>query len=358
MASKFRKTYTYINSDGEEQTVVLNGKSQKETDKQFQRLIVGKPRKATPTVREFVEKTFREAFIAPLKPTTRTNYELYLNLNILPFMGDMRMDEVTVATIQQFQIWMATASCRGRKNNLNAKTIERVCGLVGRIFKVAADMDIIEKSPYRKSLLRNPGEKAGHHKPLPDEEIIRIKREIMHLAGDRERLYMGLLAFTGIRREELLGLRWEDLNVEAGYGEVVRAVTYPGSKSAPHIDSAKSVSSARTILLPKALQDILKPLEQPEGFVLGGERPLCYSTAQRIQRRAFDQLGIKGAFNNHDFRTTFGTQLKENGLSSAIVADLMGHADTRMVETTYARTRQEGIFKQRSAVEAISAGGC
>ena len=48
-------------------------------------------------------------------------------------------------------------------------------------------------------------------------------------------------------------------------------------------------------------------------------------------------------------------ELKESGLSSAIVADLMGHADTRMVETVYARTRHEGVMKQLEAVEAINA---
>ena len=47
--------------------------------------------------------------------------------------------------------------------------------------------------------------------------------------------------------------------------------------------------------------------------------------------------------------------LKESGLSSAIVVDLMGHADTRMVETVYARTRHEGVMKQLEAVEAINA---
>ena len=70
---------------------------------------------------------------------------------------------------------------------------------------------------------------------------------------------------------------------------------------------------------------------------------------------AFKKLGILGKFNNHDWRATFGTQLKEQGLSSAIVADLLGHADTRMIETTYARTRHEGIMKQRNEIEALNA---
>ena len=82
--------------------------------------------------------------------------------------------------------------------------------------------------------------------------------------------------------------------------------------------------------------------------------PTSYSTAQRTYHAAFKKLGILGKFNNHDWRSTFDTQLKEHGLSSAIVADLLGHADTRMVETTYARARHEGIMKQRAAVEALN----
>lgn len=59
-------------------------------------------------------------------------------------------------------------------------------------------------------------------------------------------------------------------------------------------------------------------------------------------------------YTNYDFRTTFGTQLKESGQTSAIVADLMGHADTRMVETVYARTRHEGVMKQLHAIQCLN----
>lgn len=73
-----------------------------------------------------------------------------------------------------------------------------------------------------------------------------------------------------------------------------------------------------------------------------------------MYRRAFSKLKIKGRFDNHDFRTTFGSQMKEMGLTAAQVADLMGHADTRMVETVYARARKSGIMKQRDAIESIN----
>lgn len=79
------------------------------------------------------------------------------------------------------------------------------------------------------------------------------------------------------------------------------------------------------------------------------------SSVRYLRYGAFKKLGIYGKYSNHDWRSTFGSQLKEQGMSSALVADLLGHADTRMVETTYARTRHEGVMKQRQAVENLNA---
>jgi len=72
-----------------------------------------------------------------------------------------------------------------------------------------------------------------------------------------------------------------------------------------------------------------------------------------MRRKAFVNLGIKG-FNNHDFRTTFATQLCELGISSKEVADLLGYADTRMVETVYANRRHEGIMKHSNLINVMN----
>lgn len=124
-------------------------------------------------------------------------------------------------------------------------------------------------------------------------------------------------------------------------------------------------ASAGTFLWTKFLVEygcgILRPYERLSGYVIYGENeetPASYSTAQRTYQQAFAVLGLKGHYNNHDWRATFGTQLKESGLSSAQVADLMGHADTRMVETTYARKRHEGVMKHREMLEMLNSTYC
>lgn len=309
------------------------------------------PKKKKPTVRQFITKVYVPTFVERLGKTTAENYRQYINNNIVPFLGSKRMDEVDVSTIQQFYDWMATARKRGRRKNLNKNTIERVGGLTGRIFKVAQEMGIISDNPVKHTLLSIHAEQGTHHKALPDAEVRRIKKAIPLLSNQDERVYMGLLVYTGMRPEEVRGLCWENVNLEKQYAMITQAVTYP-TNSQPSIGKPKTNHSARTVLLPSALIEILKPCAEKKGYLCGGKQPWCYSRATRTWKSAFANLGLEG-YCNYDFRTTYGTQLKEAGISSAIVADLMGHADTRMVETIYARTRHEGVMKQLTSVESI-----
>ena len=306
-----------------------------------------------PTVREFVEQVYQKTYIDTLAPKTIDNYKQYLNLNILPFMGDMKLDEVNVSTIQQFYNWMATASQRGRKKDLNERSIERIGGLASRIFKVALEMKLIKDTPFKTTLLTIRSEEAGRHKPMTDAEIHRIKHRIPKLSDTTERLYMALLAYTGMRLEEVLGLRWDDVHLDSRYCVVTNTVTYPGNNTPTIRNRTKSKHSCRTVILPEPLLKILKEAPSKKGFLIGGEQPLCYSSYQRMRRRAFAHLEIKG-YSNHDFRTTFATQLCEKGITSKEVADLMGHADTRMVETVYARRRHEGVMKHSDLINEMN----
>ena len=166
---------------------------------------------------------------------------------------------------------------------------------------------------------------------------------------------MALLAYTGMRPEEIRGLRWENVHLEDGYCDMVRTVTYDNrSKTTIIRDCGKTVNAIRTVLLPAPVIQILQQATSKTGYVLGGENPMCYSTFKRTYEPAFEQLGIKGKCNLYDFRTTFGTELCEAGLTSKQVGDMMGHADSRMVETVYGRRRHEGLMKQRGVLDELN----
>ena len=304
------------------------------------------------TVKSFIETVYKPTFFPTLKPKTKYNYERYLKLNIIPFLGDYPMNTVKVDTIQQFFNWMATAGERGRKKNLNKPSIERIRGLTSRIFRIAIEMGYLQDTPFKSTLLRIRAEEGGHHNALDDELIKTIKQNIPLLESEEERLFMTLLVFMGLRPEEVYGLQWQDLHLEQNYGQVKRVVVHP-EKSKAVIDTPKTDYSSRTFLITSKPQAILKAVQKKDGFILGGDSPWCYSRAQRIKKKAFEHLGIKG-YTPYDFRTTFATRAKESGQTSAQVADLLGHKDTRMVERIYARTRHQSVMKQLEAIERLN----
>ncbi len=306
----------------------------------------------TMTVSAFINDKYKPTFYPTLKPKTKSTYDQFLKLNILPFLGDYPLDEVRVDTIQQFFNWMATASERGRKKNLNKSTIERVRGLTSRIFKIALELGYIKDTPFKSTLLRIRAEEGSHHNALTDEEIADIEEKIPLLKDEEELLYMTLLVFMGLRPEEVYGLQWQDLCLEQNYGQVKRVVVHP-NKSKAFVDTPKTTSSSRTFLITSKPQAILMAVQKESGYILGGEKPWCYSRTQRVKRRAFEHLGITG-YTPYDFRTTFATRAKEIGQTSAQVADLLGHKDTRMVERIYARTRHQSVMKQLDVIERLN----
>lgn len=357
MPNEFREVYSYTDEHGEMQTIRFRGKNKRETDARFQEFLC-KPKQIheAPTLRTFVDSTYRKSFIDCLEATTRSNYERYLRLYILPFMGNMKMDEITLGTIQDFYDWLASGKSHGFQCDICEKSIDRIGGFLSRVLIVAESMKVIEESPFKIKLLRNNGRPSDHHKALPDSVVDRVKQSIPSIEDERQRLYMGFLAYTGLRREEILGLGWEHLNLAGRYGDVQRVIVFPNNKLPVVKEHPKTEKSSRTFIIPQPLMDLLITVKDKTGYVIHGrnqDNPVSFSTFQRTYRAAFKALGIT-EYDNHDWRATFGTQLKEAGMTSAQVADMMGHADTRMVETVYAPRRHEGVMKHKDTIEALN----
>lgn len=263
------------------------------------------------------------------------------------------MNLIDTPMIQKFYDWMA---CGGVHAPANKKSIDRIGGFAARIFSIAYELGVIESTPFKKKILQNHGAEAGHHKAVEDDITVSVKKQIPSLTDWREQVYMALLCYTGMRREEVFGLRWENVDLDMGYGVVTMTVVYPNGGNAVIRYTTKSKSSRRTFIIPIALKEILLPLQRDSGFVLYGkdyETPCSISTVKRTYASACKHLGISG-INNHDWRATFATQMKETGFTSAQIADLMGHADTRMVETVYAPARHEGIMKYKDAIDSYN----
>jgi integrase len=148
-----------------------------------------------------------------------------------------------------------------------------------------------------------------------------------------------VLAGTGMRRSELLGLRWKDIGVDTITigGKVVRRRGQPLTR----IDGGKTDLSVRTIAVPKAVIDCLdarrkKPFwgHQPMVFpsTVGSWRdPENLNTDWREVR---ESVGAGGA-TTHTFRKTVATLMDEAGHSARVIADHLGHAKISMTTDVY-----------------------
>jgi integrase len=150
-----------------------------------------------------------------------------------------------------------------------------------------------------------------------------------------------LLIATGLRRSELLALRWTDFDAAAGTLTVAGMVVRVAGKGLERIDDTKSDAGKRTIPLPQFAITVLT--ERRHLPYLGEQTVIFPSTAGTLRdpnnfgkqwRTVRDDLGVAGV-TTHSFRKTVATLIDDEGLSARVGADQLGHSKVSMTQDRY-----------------------
>ena len=150
-----------------------------------------------------------------------------------------------------------------------------------------------------------------------------------------------VLIATGLRRSELLGLRWIDFDTDAGTITVTGKVIRETGKGLIRMDETKSASGRRT--LPLARFAIATLTERRALPYLGEQNLIFPSTAGTLRdpnnfgrcwRTVREHLGVPEV-TTHSFRKTVATLIDDEGLSARIGADHLGHAKVSMTQDRY-----------------------
>ena len=152
---------------------------------------------------------------------------------------------------------------------------------------------------------------------------------------------MTLLIATGLRRSELLALRWSDFDPEAGMLTVSGKVVRQRGHGLVRVEEAKTAAGLRTVPLPLfAIEALQRRRTVP---FLGEQRVIFPSTAGTLRdpdnfnsqwRAARDDLGVPDV-TSHSFRKTVATLIDDAGFSARIGADHLGHARVSMTQDRY-----------------------
>ena len=299
-----------------------------------------------PTFKE-VTDLWLESYETTVKPTTYQNTKNYLNAIIENHFKEIRIESVSVAMMQKIVI------------DLSKKYVAYLSQLsiINRVFKYAVHLDIIQTNPVDR-IIRPKQQKSRKEKiALTKEEL----NQFLTLAKKDARpvLYTAwhTLAYTGLRRGELLGLEWSDIDFENKTISVNKTlVTVNGSL---YTQSPKTKRSTRTISLDDSTVQVLKnwKLEQKKQFFKNGVKSkdivitnikgsyLDFAYFRDELKKFLSTHNLK-RFSVHSLRHTHASLLFEAGIEPKTISDRLGHSNIQTTLNMYTHLND----KQRSDV--------
>ena len=265
-----------------------------------------------------------------------------IELHMLPFFGDMRLSEITVAELKRWMLWL-----HEEKGLANA-TINRTRSVMSLALSAAEDEGLIPSNPMRrvKALYVSS---EGSKRPFTEAQVKAIFS--VEWGSSIVRLACLLAAYTGMRVGEVRGLTTK--KVKDGYVIV--------SESWSDKEKLKDTKSGRTRIcpIPKEVEDELRRFsEGPDDliFTLSGRAPISDSCINKHLYRAMAAAGITDTegLSFHSFRYFFNSRLVVSGVAGEVIRSVIGHESEKMTER-YLKLSDGDLGIVRSVQNTITA---
>jgi len=259
------------------------------------------------------------------KPSTLRDYRSVLRAHILPEFGDSAPEDVTAAHVERWQRQM-TAAKTGRP--LSNRTRVKVLTLLNGLMQYAVARYKLSGNPVAEVAKPKTHAAAGID-VLGVEEVHALVRAA---AGEQDAAVFLTAALTGLRRGELIALRWRHVDFNASSVRVVES--YAGdARTAPKSGQGRTVP-----LAPEVAQTLAKLGQRathtaPDDLVFVGPSG-SYLDGSALRRRY--KLALKAAglrdLRFHDLRHTFGTRCAAAGVDLWRLRNWLGHANQRTTD--------------------------
>ena len=280
---------------------------------------------------------FVDAYKSKQESLTKTNRKRIMSKHILPRWENISIDSIKPVDLQK---WFNELEDSGYSH----ETLLKIKNTMSPALDAAVEDGLIQRNPLKSKLLTIGGKETQPHKAIPTEKMKLIRESIVTIDDPNLKNMAGLLCYTGMRFEEVLGLRWEDIDFDNGWIMIQRAVVHP-TRNQPEIKDPKTKTSKRRIPLAKDLDFLLKT-RFLTGFVISSkkdqtrETPLSFTESRRLFRKIRDLYNLNG-YTAHDFRDTCATEWREKGIPLDVISSLLGHAKVDVTQTRYVKYRDE-----------------
>ena len=289
-------------------------------------------------LRDYAEKWLTRK--RKIKSNSLARYRRMLTEHIYPCVGDMYLSDIGVDEVQ---------SMLDRYSYLSEKTLKEALGLLSQILKYATDDGLIKKNPCTSHDLEIPSDKKTEREALPIEQYKDIIANLQKL-NTNDRRYLGLIMYTGMRRGEALGVRWEDIDREKNVLHIRRNVVHP-QQNAPEVTTPKTKAGRRDIPIDENLLNLLSPVEE-QGYIIGGENPITLSSYRAMMKRINKTVNLYGA-TAHVLRHSYLTYAVGETTDYKTVQGISGHADLGTLLNRYAHPQETKIKALSQAMHEV-----
>ena len=275
---------------------------------------------------------------ASMNTTDRTqeSYASIVERHLIPGLGRVSLVELQA---QHIQSYYANKLSKGRtdgKGGLSARSVVYHHRILSKALDYAVKMGLVVRNVAK--VVEPPRVARKTMQTLSPEEATRF------LDAARETdyyVYFSTLLYTGLRRGELLALRWRNMDLDDGTLTVVETA-YRLGNGEYRIKEPKTQQSRRTVTLPSSLVELLKVYRADQellriqlgvsldaddfAFIRPDGSPINPNAVTLAFRRIIKRAGLK-SIRIHDLRHTHATLMLKAGIHPKVVSERLGHAN-------------------------------
>jgi integrase len=296
------------------------------------------------TLSTFFEEQWFPATESTLRPSTFATYKTIVRKHLLPRLGSLPLQALTAARLNALYADLLKSGRKDGKGGLSSSSVRYLHAVIRKALSDAVRWNL---------LMRNVADAADPPRATRTQmktwSAREVRRFLDHVKDDRLSAAYVLAATTGMRRGEVLGLRWQDLDLDAGRASIAQTLIVVGGYEVRYSEP-KTARGRRMVALDPQTVTTLK--EHRERQML--ERSLmgdAYTDSDLVFPREDGSVlhpdGFSDAFwrhtkaaklpriRFHDLRHTHATLALAAGVHPKVVSERLGHASITITLDTY-----------------------
>jgi integrase len=308
-----------------------------------------------------------------LKPTTYSSYEMHVHKYLVPRLGSIPLKRLSTAAINlAYEEMRESGRLKDKDKPLSARSVRHTHSVLRLALKDAVTVGKIRSNPAIGAKLPRDRGEAREMRVWTAEQLAAF---LESTRGDRLHELWYTAAFTGLRRGELLGLRWSDVtwpdeDGQAGHLRVRRGIVSVDGRA--EISSPKTEAGARDVAIdPDTVlglrRQAARQLDDHDKwgdawqdtdyvFTIENGQPIHPERVTKLFREAVGQAKLP-RIRLHDLRHTHATLGLEAGIPVKVISQRLGHSSTRITQDVYQhvlREQQEGAAVQIAALVKLA----